>query len=93
MISRLPNMRASSENAPGPRNASDAATMTIFRIENRLPTLLAEGGGSNEIIRARPPRITITLTTGVIKPVNSDTPAVVVKVPTTALLKSTFGHP
>jgi hypothetical protein len=77
MISRNPKNRASSENAPGPRSATDAAMTTTKAKESFNVKGLAWAIGTNEfpIMIARIP--TSAPAKGVSKPITSEIPAVI----------------
>jgi len=82
-ISRRPNRRASSENAPGPRSTIEIATVTTRRIIGQATSKLDAGGGNKERTIPSPPRLARPPATGVTKPIRMKAPMVTASKPNT----------
>lgn len=79
IISRLPNIRASSEKAPGPSRIIDKE-ITIIKPRVKIPGLFAEKGKTIRKILARQ---TILLNKGVKNPAKSKAPMILANNPKT----------
>ena len=75
MISRLPKIRASTENAPGPRPAIAIRIVKAKTKELRESRKFGELAGSSDNPTARAPAAAITAAIGVRKPTRRNAPA------------------
>jgi len=75
MISRRPNRRASTENAPGPRKTIAAAIMPAKISDSLASNKFAAAAGRTQNPALRAPRTTTPPAMGVANPTSSDPPA------------------
>src|SRR2546427_3192845 len=82
-ISRRPNRRQSSENAPGPRKTRAIAIATTMQVVSLASKKFGVGTGSHESAIPALPKPTRTQAIGVRKPIRSKTPLATASKPTT----------
>ena len=74
MISRRPNIRASSEKAPGPSTTIPSSMATAKTIASLESNIVGVQGGSSENPRATVPRTATAPAIGVRKPISNNAP-------------------
>ena len=72
IISRRPNRRASSENAPGPSRTTDATIITTKTSDSLLSKTFGVGAGNQESVKPTPLNPTRRPATGVRNPTRSE---------------------
>src|SRR5271165_927308 len=77
MISRRPNKRASTENAPGPRNAIAAKIAAPKKMDRRESNRAGVQDGSSVAPIAAAPKPIAAPAIGVRKPINRSAPAII----------------